>query len=133
MFNSQMMELRSNLQAEQTQKRNQFEIEKAQINLKLEMEKNRAELSESSLKRCEDELLRTKLNLQNQIEKDETYYRDEIAKLKDGAQMFEAVSTWVEGMKTHLVPSWSHSQWFLNAGVFLEPGREGQRRRQLQN
>ena len=82
MFNSQMMELRSNLQAEQTQKRNQFEIEKAQINLKLEMEKNRAELSESSLKRCEDELLRTKLNLQNQIEKDETYYRDEIAKLK---------------------------------------------------
>ena len=34
------------------------------------------------LKSCEDELLRTKLSMQNQIEKEASYYRDEIAKLK---------------------------------------------------
>ena len=80
-------ELQTSLMAQYSKKENQFEIEKSQINLKLEMEKNRAELCENNLKRCEDELLRTKLSLQNQIEKDESYYRDEISKLKADFKM----------------------------------------------
>ena len=74
--------LQNDVRAERSKLQNQLEIQEAQLNLKVEIERSRADANEKHLKRCEDELLRTKLSMQNQIDKDESYHRDEIAKLK---------------------------------------------------